>query len=104
MATTNSNSSLKTIISKCKVVSGLKKKPANLTCPICNKTFANKSLLEDHIQDIYGKDLHGEFHDQVDAKWIIISGPLRGHNDIQRAANPQPAYRLPGCWPPLGVY
>jgi hypothetical protein len=82
MATTNSNSSLKTIVSKCKVVSGLKKKPANLICPICNKIFANKSLLEDHIQGAHGKDLHGEFHDQVDAECIIISGPLRDHNDI----------------------
>jgi hypothetical protein len=30
----------------------------------------------------------GEFHDQRDAKWIIIRGQLRGHNDT--------ADRLPG--------
>jgi hypothetical protein len=39
----------------------------------------------------------GEFHDQADAKWIVIRGPLRGHNDM-----PRPAYRLPRGWPPLG--
>jgi hypothetical protein len=25
--------------------------------------------------------LKGEFHDQGDAKWIVIMGKLRGHND-----------------------
>jgi hypothetical protein len=24
----------------------------------------------------------GEFHDQADAKWIVIRGQLRGHNDM----------------------
>jgi hypothetical protein len=26
--------------------------------------------------------IFGEFHDQGDAKWIVIRGQLRGHNDI----------------------
>jgi hypothetical protein len=26
--------------------------------------------------------LEGEFHDQGDAKWIVIRGPLRGHNPM----------------------
>jgi hypothetical protein len=25
--------------------------------------------------------LASEFHDQKDAKWRVIRGPLRGHND-----------------------
>jgi hypothetical protein len=24
----------------------------------------------------------GDFHDRADAKWIVIRGPLRGHNDM----------------------
>jgi hypothetical protein len=26
-------------------------------------------------------DICGEFRDQADAKWIVIRGPLGGHND-----------------------
>jgi hypothetical protein len=28
-----------------------------------------------------GKSSTGEFHDQADAKWMVIRGPLRGHSD-----------------------
>jgi hypothetical protein len=28
------------------------------------------------------RDWVGEFHDQGDAKWIVIRGQLRGHNDM----------------------
>jgi hypothetical protein len=35
----------------------------------------------------------GEFHDQGDAKWVVIRGQLRGHNDMPFGRPiPQPAY------------
>jgi hypothetical protein len=39
----------------------------------------------------------GDCHDQGDAKWIVIRGQLRGHNDIYalRAANSQPGVGRP---------
>jgi hypothetical protein len=43
----------------------------------------------------------GEFHDQGDAKLIVIRGQLKGHNDML-AANPQVACWPPGGWPPSG--
>jgi hypothetical protein len=36
----------------------------------------------------------GKFHDQGDAKWIVIRGQIRGHNDTP--------YQPPGGWPPSG--
>jgi hypothetical protein len=42
----------------------------------------------------------GEFHDQADAEWIVIMGPLRGHNDTPcgRPTLGQPIGRLgAGC-------
>jgi hypothetical protein len=45
----------------------------------------------------------GEFHDQADAKWIVIRGQLRGHNDMPFGQpTPGAAYRPPGGWTPLG--
>jgi hypothetical protein len=39
---------------------------------------------------------HGEFHDQADAKWIVIRGQLRDRNDM-------PIGR-PGVGHPQGVF
>jgi hypothetical protein len=46
----------------------------------------------------------GEFHDQGDAKWIVIRVPLRGHNDTPfgRPTPGQPIGR-PGVGRPSGV-
>jgi hypothetical protein len=40
----------------------------------------------------------GKFHDQGDAKWIVIRGQLRGHNDMPFG---QPT---PGVGRPQGVF
>jgi hypothetical protein len=41
---------------------------------------SNKSGAEE--QGVWGVQEHtGKFHDQRDAKWIVIKGELRGHND-----------------------
>jgi hypothetical protein len=46
----------------------------------------------------------GKFHDQGDAKWIVIRGQLRGHNDTPcgRPAPGRPISR-PGSGCPQGV-
>ena len=47
----------------------------------------------------------GEFHDQGDAKWIVIRGQLSGHNDMpfgQRTPG-RPIGR-PGAGRPQGVF
>jgi hypothetical protein len=45
----------------------------------------------------------GEFHDQGDAKWIVIRGQLRGHNDTPfgRPTLSRSISR-PGGWQPSG--
>jgi hypothetical protein len=45
---------------------------------------------------------HGEFHDQGDAKWIVISGPLWGQQYALQEANPRLAYQPPRDWPLSG--
>jgi hypothetical protein len=46
--------------------------------------------------DLKNEKPEGIFHDQGDAKWIVIRGQLRGHSDTgDRAVNPWAAYRLP---------
>jgi hypothetical protein len=42
------------------------------------------------------KRARGEFHDQGDAKWIVISGPSRNHNDMP-FGRPTPA-GLSAAW------
>jgi hypothetical protein len=32
--------------------------------------------------------MNGKFHDQGDAKWIVIRGQLRGHNDTPTRGQP----------------
>jgi hypothetical protein len=51
------------------------------------------------------KDVKGEFHDQADAEWMVIRGPLRGHNDTPcgRPAPDRPIGRA-GVGRPLGEY
>jgi hypothetical protein len=46
-----------------------------------------------------------KFHDQGDAKWIVIRGHLRGHNDTPcgRPAPGRPVGR-PGVGRPQGVF
>jgi hypothetical protein len=39
----------------------------------------------------------GEFHDQGDAKWIVITGQLKGHKDT-----PLGRPTAPRGWPPSG--
>jgi hypothetical protein len=43
----------------------------------------------------------GEFRDQGDAKWMVIRGQLRGHNDTP-FGRPTPGRPIgrPGGWPP----
>jgi hypothetical protein len=41
-----------------------------------------------------------EFLDQVDAKWIVIRGHLRGHN----ITTLWPPYWPPRGWPPAGGF
>jgi hypothetical protein len=51
------------------------------------------------------KCLDGKVHGQEDAKWIVIRGHLRGHNDTpfgRPNGNPRPAYRPSSGWLPLG--
>jgi hypothetical protein len=47
----------------------------------------------------------GEFHDQGDAKWIVIRGKLRGHNDTP-FGQPTPSRPIgrPGVGRPSGVF
>jgi hypothetical protein len=49
--------------------------------------------------------LDGEFHDQEDAKWIVIGGQLRGHNDTP-FGRPTPGRPIgrPEVGHPLGVF
>jgi hypothetical protein len=47
------------------------------------------------LHTMRAEGLWGKFHDQGDAKWIVIRGELR-------TGNPWPAYRLPRGWPPSG--
>jgi hypothetical protein len=49
--------------------------------------------------------LTSEFHDQVDAKWIVIRGQLRGHNDTP-FGRPSPGRPIghPGAGHPQGVF
>ena len=46
----------------------------------------------------------GGCHDQADAKWIVIRGPLRGHNDTPFGW-PTPGWPIgqPGVGQPKGV-
>jgi hypothetical protein len=54
---------------------------------------------------IYKNQLKGEFHDQGDAKWIVIRGQLRDHNDMPlgRPAPGRPIGR-PGSGRPQGEF
>jgi hypothetical protein len=47
----------------------------------------------------------GEFHDQADDEWIVIRGPLRGHNDTPfgRPTPGRPIGRL-GVVHPQGIF
>jgi hypothetical protein len=57
---------------------------------------------ESHV--IVWEARNGEFHDQADAKRIVVRRPLRGHNDTHCGwplANPWLAYWPPGAWLPL---
>jgi hypothetical protein len=49
--------------------------------------------------------LEGEFHDHRDAKWIVIRGQLRGHNDTP-FGRPTPGRPIgrPGFGRPLGEF
>jgi hypothetical protein len=47
----------------------------------------------------------GEFHDQGDAKWIVIRGQLRGHNDTPFGRRtPGRLIGHPGVGSPNGVF
>jgi hypothetical protein len=46
---------------------------------------------------VTNSDLVGKFHDQGDAKWIVIRGQLRGQNDICLAGGQPPAV-LSAAW------
>jgi hypothetical protein len=50
------------------------------------------------------KENKGEFHDQEDAKWIVIRGQLRGHNDMP-FRQPAPGWPIgrPGSGHPQGI-
>jgi hypothetical protein len=49
-----------------------------------NQTVMKKPLsLPDEVWDVILTcwNFSGEFHHQADAEWIVIRGPLRGHNN-----------------------
>jgi hypothetical protein len=50
-------------------------------------------------------DVGGEFHDQGDAKWIVIRRPLRHHND-KPFGRPNPGWPIgrPAVGHPQGVF
>jgi hypothetical protein len=41
------------------------------------------------------RDRYGELNDQLNTKWIVIKGPLRGHNDVP-CGQPTPGRSI-GC-------
>jgi len=47
---------------------------------IVGAAVIDRAIAVDCYKRLEGKSL-GEFHDQADAEWIVINGPLRGHND-----------------------
>jgi hypothetical protein len=51
------------------------------------------------------RKLEGGFHDRTDAEWIVIRGPLRGHNDTP-FGRPTPGWPVdcPGLGRPQGVF
>jgi len=53
----------------------------------------------------YYPDVTGKFHDQGDAKWIVIRGPLRGHNDAPfKRLTPGRPIGCPGVGRPYAPY
>jgi hypothetical protein len=53
---------------------------------------------------LQNQGIQGEFHDQGDAKWIVIRRQLRGHNDTP-FGRPTPGRPIgrPGLDHPLGI-
>jgi hypothetical protein len=58
----------------------------------------------DVFQKVPVRSIKGEFHDQGDAKWIVINGPLRGHNNMP-CGLPAPGRPIghPGFGRPQGI-
>jgi hypothetical protein len=56
--------------------------------------------LRERIDSQMAIDTSGEFHDQGDAKWVVILGQLRGHNDTPFGR--PTVYRPLWGWPPFG--
>jgi hypothetical protein len=69
--------------------------------------FGDENILVNDVEKIILKvdNVLGEFHDQGDAKWIVIRGQLRGHNDTP-FGRPTPGRPIgrPGVGHPQGVF
>jgi hypothetical protein len=65
----------------------------------------NNSLNSDVYDRMEVTPTLGEFHDQGDAKWIVIRAPLSGHNDTP-FGRPSPGRLIsnPGVGRPSGVF
>jgi hypothetical protein len=61
--------------------------------------------IQDAMKQEDDPDVEGKFHDQGDAKWIVIRGQLRGHNET-RYGRPAPGRPIgrPGSGCPQGVF
>jgi hypothetical protein len=61
-------------------------------------------------RELYGlapvleNSVEGEFHDQGDAKWIVIRGQLRGHDTPCGRPAPGRLIGCPGSAHPQGVF
>jgi hypothetical protein len=53
--------------------------------PKCSHAFSKRANRLLHLSMRHHEMVHhlavGDVHDQADAKWIVIRGPLRGNND-----------------------
>jgi hypothetical protein len=54
----------------------------NAANPSAFERVATLKLSNDYVSKMSSNLYSGEFHDQGDAKWIVIRGQLRGHKDM----------------------
>jgi hypothetical protein len=78
-------------------------KPLNAVCPVGGRSMPG--LLARYGMAAHKAAALGVFHDQGDAKWIVIRRPLRGHNDtpFRQPTTGWPISR-PGFGRPQGVF
>jgi hypothetical protein len=69
-----------------------------------NEATSEGQVIMLHAHHSHHSVIHGKFRDQGDAKWIVIRGQLRGHNDAS-FMRPTPGRLIghPGVGYPQGV-